>query len=137
MVEIGTVFALLDGRRTLLKSTRQLDEGSVVRVFARVGDERVSSVAGIPYVEITKGHLRVSTAQAEGIYLAEVYNLREGEYQLVPEPSPFQRLLEGTANFPRQKTAKVEEPSGKLNTGQSLGLKVDTTIQVGDLITLD
>ena len=137
MKEIGSVVALLDKKRVLVRCEQDLQEDNVIRVFSRISDDRLAEKAGLSFLEVTKGYLLVKTKQAEGIYLAEVYNLRRGEYQVVTGPSPLQRLLEGSLYVPKQETREVEEPSASVNVKQSLRLQVSESVEEGDLITLE
>jgi len=139
MKRLGQVKALINDQLVLIDSSEPLKENEIITVFSVIKDDRLADAAGIDTLAFPKGELRVVCPQENNIYLVERFRELKKETTRVTSPNRFQQGLLGFISEIQGETQEVIREvagpwSAQIDAAKSLGIKIDISIQVGDLV---
>lgn len=137
VTNIGNVTAIVNEKLFLFESNLALSPGDKIQVYSETTlTKKQAKKAGLDKIIYPKGTFSVLALQEKNIYLA-TFPTKKVKKTVIDNSSLAARLTGLSSVFGEMKTVVEEElpeSSKSLNLTESIGIKIDEFIKVGDFI---
>jgi hypothetical protein len=130
MEAIGEIAAIVNSDYVLVRTSMHVSAGGKLTVFQIVENARLSE-AGLERLFVPKGEIVIVAKQAEDLYLATTVTV-ETTTRSIDVPSFVERM-----GFKQVRQAIPREFHAHVDESQSLGVKLERAIRVGDKVALE